>query len=123
MPPFSSAYLITSEFQGQPFARAHFRTCKWPFVAASVGPDSFHGADEPARAADIEWVESFRETASGAKFLPHVTAGVGRIPPETLGSSALAPTVAFNFTASRVAACHLGRHCTCRSVLREWRLG
>jgi hypothetical protein len=27
----------------------------------------------------------------------------------------------FDFVADHLAVCHLGRHCTCRRILGEWR--
>jgi hypothetical protein len=70
-------------------------------------------ADEDSRVGDVLWVASFRLKASFGSFTPHIT----------LGHSSTLPDVApFSFEARTVAACHLGRFCTCRRVLREWHL-
>ena len=47
-------------------------------------------------------------------FRPHIT----------LRHASHPPTIEpFDFTATTVAACHLGRFCSCRRVLRSWTLG
>ena len=85
-----------------------------PHAAPPADAAAFVAEGEPAREADIDWVTHFRSQAAGARFEPHVTLGVG-----TLGDAA--PRIAF--TAIELAACHLGRFCTCRRVLGAWRLG
>ena len=69
--------------------------------------------DHDARLADVLWVTSYRLKSSFGAFAPHITLGHGEDAP------ALEP---FTFAATTIAACHLGRHCTCRSVLRSWSL-
>jgi 2'-5' RNA ligase len=68
---------------------------------------------EDARPQDLKWVSTFRHKASFDKFTPHITLGHALRPPHVEPQS---------FTATTVAACHLGRFCTCRRVLREWTL-
>ena len=75
-------------------------------------PDAFFEGD--ARVRDVLWVAGFRLQASFGAFTPHITLGHGDQAP------AIEPLA---FEATTVAACHLGRFCTCRSVLREWKLG
>lgn len=77
--------------------------------------DGFNGeaVREPAREGDVAWVSQFRFHSSYARFSPHITLGIG--PPPELREP-------FEFTADRVALCHLSRFCTCRVVLQEWRL-
>ena len=74
-------------------------------VAAFVG--------EAARAKDVLWVSGYRTKSSFAAFTPHITLGHAKEPPR------IEP---FEFEATTVAACHLGRFCTCRRVLRTWTL-
>lgn len=69
--------------------------------------------DDDARLADVLWVTSFRLKSSFGAFQPHITLGHGSEAP---------PVETFRFDATTIAACHLGRHCTCRRVLREWQL-
>jgi 2'-5' RNA ligase len=70
--------------------------------------------EQDARPRDVLWVSTYRAKASFLGFTPHIT----------LGHASRPPTVdAFSFTATTVAACQLGRFCTCRRVLRRWRLG
>ena len=64
-----------------------------------------------ARVGDVEWVAHFRRNSSYEAFTPHIT----------LGHSTTLPSVErVEFVASTIAACHLGRFCTCRRILRRW---
>jgi 2'-5' RNA ligase len=74
-------------------------------------PAAFHNGD--ARLGDVLWVTGYRLKASFSAYTPHVTLGHATRPP------AVAP---MSFTADTVAACHLGRFCTCREVKRVWTL-
>ena len=66
-----------------------------------------------ARPGDVEWVADFRRTSSYAAFKPHIT----------LGHASTLPNVELlTFDATTIAACHLGRFCTCRRVFRRWEL-
>ncbi len=66
-----------------------------------------------ARPGDVAWVAGFRRTSSDAAFTPHIT----------LGHAATLPNVEpVTFDATTIAACHLGKFCTCRRVLRQWEL-
>jgi 2'-5' RNA ligase len=66
-----------------------------------------------ARIGDVVWVTGYRLKASLGSYTPHVT----------LGQAKERPTIEpFSFQATLVAACHLGRFCTCRRVLRSWEL-
>ena len=74
-------------------------------------PSAFFEGD--ARLGDVMWVTAYRLKSSLHAFHPHITIGHGL----------QAPTIApFTFKADTVAACHLGRFCTCRKVLRRWTL-
>lgn len=66
-----------------------------------------------ARPGDIAWVAGFRRASSYDAFQPHITLG---------HSPTLPPVEPLAFEASTIAACHLGRFCTCRRVLRRWEL-
>ena len=69
--------------------------------------------DSEARVGDVLWVASYRLKSSFGAFTPHITLGHAERPPH------IDP---FEFDATTVAACHLGRFCTCRTVLRSWSL-
>jgi 2'-5' RNA ligase len=69
--------------------------------------------DGRGRVGDVHWVAAFRQNSSFGAFTPHITLGHGAHPP------AVGP-IAFDATA--IAACHLGRFCACRRVLRAWEL-
>ena len=86
--------------------------------------DAIHGFERPgggaaafvegdAREGDVVWVAGYRRTASLGAYRPHITLGHAAEPPR------FDP---FTFEATTVAACHLGRFCTCRQVLRSWTL-
>jgi len=82
-----------------------------PFDRERGDASAFVGGD--ARDRDLLWVTGYRTSSSGPSFQPHIT----------LGHAVRPPTIdAFDFEAITVAACHLGRFCSCRRVLREWRL-
>ena len=66
-----------------------------------------------ARVGDVEWVAGFRRSSSYEAFAPHIT----------LGHATTLPSIELvTFDATTIAACHLGRYCTCRRVLRRWEL-
>ena len=69
--------------------------------------------DGEARVRDVEWVASFRRMSSHGSFKPHITLGHARTLPDV---------EPLTFDATIVAACHLGKFCTCRCVLRQWNL-
>jgi 2'-5' RNA ligase len=72
-----------------------------------------------ARVGDIAWVASYRLKSSFGAFTPHIT--IGTLPHgKTEGD--LPPVDPQPFEATLVAACHLGRFCSCRAVLRDWEL-
>lgn len=74
------------------------------------GPHAFF---EEGRVRDVMWVARFRLKASGSRFAPHITIGHGAEVP------VIEP---MSFDATTIAACHLGRFCTCCKVLRAWDL-
>lgn len=67
-----------------------------------------------ARIGDVMWVAGYRLKSSFGAYTPHITLGHAAEPP------AVEP---LTFEAETVAACHLGRFCTCRRILRSWNLG
>jgi hypothetical protein len=69
--------------------------------------------DGDARPGDIAWVAGFRRSAGYAAFRPHITLGL---------SSTLPIVEPLAFSASTIAACHLGRFCTCRRAIHRWEL-
>lgn len=54
------------------------------------------------------WIRDYHENSSFEKFFPHITIGYGQIEDFAFPGE---------FTASRLALCHLGNHCTCRKIL------
>lgn len=70
--------------------------------------------DGDARVGDVMWVTGYRLKSSLHAYTPHITLGRAKEPPH------IDP---FTFEATTVAACHLGRFCSCRRVLRSWTLG
>jgi 2'-5' RNA ligase superfamily len=87
------------------------RDASAPFDRGGGDRDAFLNGD--ARDRDVQWVTGYRTASSGALFRPHITLGHAARPP------AIDP---FTFEASTIAACHLGRFCSCRRVLRAWTL-
>ena len=69
--------------------------------------------DGDARIGDVAWVTAYRLKSSVGAYTPHVTLGHTTEPPMV---------EPFSLDAAVVAACHLGRYCACRQVLRSWEL-
>lgn len=69
--------------------------------------------DADGRVGDVIWVTGYRLKSSFHAFTPHITLGHGEHAP------AIEP---FSFEATTIAACQLGRFCTCQRILREWEL-
>jgi 2'-5' RNA ligase len=69
--------------------------------------------DNDARDRDVQWVTGYRISSSGDAFQPHITLGHAVRPP------AISP---FDFEATTVAVCHLGRFCSCRRILSTYDL-
>jgi len=82
-----------------------------PFERTGGDSRAFFGND--ARADDVAWVTTYRTKSCLRHFAPHITLGHAQHAP------AIAPG---SFQATTVAVCHLGRFCSCRSVLRRWEL-
>ncbi|MFC1604619.1 2'-5' RNA ligase family protein [Planctomycetota bacterium] len=61
-----------------------------------------------ARESTLLWIKNYPENSAFDNFLPHITIGYGQL--DDFSSTA-------EFTASKLALCHLGNHCTCRKVL------
>jgi 2'-5' RNA ligase len=54
------------------------------------------------------WIENYLDKSSFENFKPHITIGFGAIDDVS---------VPVDFTASKLAICHLGNYCTCRKIL------
>jgi 2'-5' RNA ligase len=65
--------------------------------------------DEEVSPTSLRWISTFREKAAFGAFFPHITLGYGMVN-ETM-------RFPMAMTASKLAVCHLGNHCTCRRVL------
>jgi len=78
-----------------------------PYLSSDVTEDMIYGNEEVA-ASTLLWIENYWQKSSFENFYPHITIGYGQseyqIQPAT-------------FTASKLALCHLGNHCTCRKIL------
>jgi 2'-5' RNA ligase len=83
-----------------------------PFEVDTGDAPAFLGAD--ARDRDVAWVRGFRRESSFDRFTPHITLGHASEPP------IIDP---FDFVATTIAVCHLGRFCTCRRIIRACSLG
>lgn len=54
------------------------------------------------------WIKNYPEKSAFENFFPHITLGYGQIDDFSFPAK---------FTASKLALCHLGHHCTCRKIL------
>lgn len=64
----------------------------------------------PIEPSALDWINHYIPHYCFQHFWPHITLGFGEAP---------ANFKAYSFKASRLAICHLGNHCTCRSILGE----
>ena len=64
----------------------------------------------PIDTSALDWINDYIPHYCFQHFWPHITLGFGSPPPD------FQP---YSFQASRLAICHLGNHCTCKSILRE----
>jgi len=78
-----------------------------PYFSYNVTKDTIY--DQEVAEATLSWIKNYPEKTSFENFLPHITIGYGRI--ENV------PSFPMEFSASMLAVCHLGNHCTCRKVL------
>ncbi len=69
----------------------------------------------PPRAEEstLLWIMGYAEKSSFENFSPHITIGYGEMDNFSFP---------VKFTASRLALCHLGNHCTCMKVLVSTKL-
>jgi 2'-5' RNA ligase len=65
-------------------------------------------ADAEVEQRTLQWISGFREKSSYENFSPHITIGYGEMEN---------PAFSMDFTALKLALCHLGNHCTCRKLL------
>ena len=68
-----------------------------------------------ASESTLAWIKSYSEKSSFEKFFPHITIGYGEINNFSFPPQGVLWTI--KFTASKLALCHLGNHCTCRRIL------
>ena len=67
----------------------------------------------PITSDTLDWVNHYIPQQCFDNFWPHITVGFGK------------PTLEFHpvsFQGSRLAICHLGNHCTCKTILAETNL-
>jgi len=78
-----------------------------PYLSNEVSAEEID--DDEVAVTTLLWIKNYREKSSFGKFSPHITIGYGEL--------SNLPAFPIKFTASRLALCHLGNHCTCRRVL------
>lgn len=78
-----------------------------PFLSYDISIDMVYS---PPAVEDVTlyWIKNYAEKSSFENFRPHITIGFGQL------DDVKTP---IDFTASRLALCHLGNYCTCRKVL------
>ncbi len=84
-----------------------------PYFSQDATEDMIYGEEEVGEST-LLWIKNYREKSSFANFSPHITIGYGAIEWQE---------TSMEFTASKLALCHLGNHCTCRKVLVSIELG
>jgi 2'-5' RNA ligase len=106
-----SVWMAVERTPGLVALHEHLMNTLEPFERAGGGADAFAGGN--ARPRDIAWVAGYRTESSFSAYRPHITIGHTERPPQ------IDPR---EFTATTIAACHLGRFCTCMRVLEKWPL-
>lgn len=95
-----------------------------PYFSYDVTADMIFSPE--AGESTLLWIKSYPEKSSFENFFPHITIGYGEINNYSFGSSPSllgqaetgeAGSLPMKFTASKLALCHLGNHCTCRKIL------
>ena len=77
------------------------------YLSYDVTEDMIYPSGEISEST-LMWIKNYRVKSSFANFLPHITIGYGRMENQPFP---------IEFTASKLALCHLGNHCTCRKIL------
>lgn len=107
----SSVWMAVERTQALADLHRHLMDALRPFERTGGTEAAFFNHD--ARMGDVEWVAHFRRNSSYEAFTPHITLG---------HATALPSVESLAFAATAIAACHLGRFCTCRRVFRQWEL-
>ena len=81
-----------------------------PFLTFDATPEMLHDNPADIQNMTLDIINNFLENSSLDKFSPHITVGLGTYPTITYQSF---------FTASTLALCQLGNHCTCRKILHS----
>lgn len=77
------------------------------FLSYDVSTDMLF-SPPPVEEISLFWIKNYAAKSSFRNFNPHITIGFGEL------AGVKTPV---EFTASRIAVCHLGNYCTCRKVL------
>jgi len=86
-----------------------------PYFSYDVTADMVLSPPE-ASESTLLWIKNYPEKSSFENFSPHITIGYGELNDFSFGSREVG-ALPIKFTASRLALCHLGNHCTCRKIL------
>jgi len=78
-----------------------------PYFSYDASSDMMFSYPEVEQST-LLWIKNYPEKSSFENFAPHITIGFGEI------NNFSFP---IKFTASKLALCHLGNHCTCREIL------
>ena len=108
----SSVWMTVERTAAIAWLHEHLMEALRGFERPAGGPAVFFDGD--ARVGDVTWVTGYRLESSLSAYTPHITLGHASEPPHVDPCT---------FEATTVAACHLGRFCSCRHVLRSWELG
>ena len=80
-----------------------------PLLTQDADDDAINDSP-PISSHAVDWINHYIPDQCFDRFWPHITLGFGD-PPATFQP--------ISFFASRLAICHLGNHCTCRTILAE----
>jgi 2'-5' RNA ligase len=78
-----------------------------PYFSHDVSAEMVLSPPKPSEST-LLWIKNYPEKSAFENFFPHITIGYGQV--DDLSFTA-------EFTASKLAICHLGNHCTCKKIL------
>jgi len=84
-----------------------------PYFTYDVSLDMIYTLpNQQVEEGTTHWIKNYPKESSFERFSPHITIGIGDAASKTRGLK-----FPIQFTASKLALCHLGNYCTCRKIV------
>ena len=78
-----------------------------PYFSYNVAAEMMFSPPMPCEST-LLWIKNYPDKSAFKSYFPHITIGYGQVDDSSFTAE---------FTASKLALCHLGNHCTCRKIL------